>query len=135
MDTTIITRGPYETGGTSHELREAFLHHKKLAKPAHFREVRHQGIYGVFINLRFAALGETRRRPPLGPKDPLDVGVGLGVERDEFEFAVGLPLYDASGFEIDLRRYFILRRTGRDGLKPAAELLDKLAAEGLLTIY
>jgi hypothetical protein len=52
----------------------------------------------------------------------------VGVEGNQFEFAVGLPLYDAAGLVIDLRRYSVFGGLGRDGLRQASELLKQLAA-------
>jgi hypothetical protein len=49
------------------------------------------------------------------------------VPGDQFEFAVGLPLYDAAGCLIDLRRYSVLSGVARNALRPAAELLKQIA--------
>ena len=51
----------------------------------------------------------------------------VATESNQLEFAVGLPLYDAAGCVIDIRRYSVLSGIGRDGLKAAAEMLKRLA--------
>jgi hypothetical protein len=133
VDTIVFTVGTYEGAIAANELREAFLHHKKLPQTTDYTKVRQTGLYGVLIYLRltvrkvgrFAARKNTSNVVPL-PENPSDPVPGVGPENDQFEFAVGLPLYDAAGLVIDLRRYGVLGGIGRDVLKPAAELLKHL---------
>jgi hypothetical protein len=88
-------------------------------------KIRYDGFHGVLVNLR---LTPVRNRPPgISHESKSNVVREVGIENDRVEFAVGLPLYDAAGHVIDVRRYSLLGGIGRDGLKPAAELLKQLA--------
>jgi hypothetical protein len=137
VDTIVFTTGTYEGAVAANELREAFLQHKKLPKTTDYTNVRQQGFYGVLIRLtaparkldRFATrLRKNARNVVPLRKYPGDPVPGVGAGSDQFEFAVGLPLYDAAGFVIDLRRYSVLGGIGREGLKRAAELLKDARA-------
>jgi hypothetical protein len=125
VDTIIATTGPYGGAFAGHELREAFLHNKCLPKTTDYTKIRFEGLYGVLINLRLSRVRELGRFPGTLHKNASNRGVG--IETDQVGFAVGLPLYDAAGHVIDLRRYSVLGGIGRDGLKSAAELLNQLA--------
>jgi hypothetical protein len=117
VDTVVFTVGTYEGAIAANELREAFLHFKDLPKTTDYKNIRYQGFRGVLINLRLTPVRKLGRLPGTLHKN----------ESDQVGFAVGLPLYDAAGHVIDLRRYSLLSGIGRDGLKPAAELLKQLA--------
>jgi hypothetical protein len=121
-NTFVAADDAYEGVIAVNELRDAFLRHHKCPETTYDSKIRREGLYGVLVNLRLSGRG----RPPR-PQNTVDVVPGVGIESDQFEFAVGLPLYDAAGFVIDLRRYSVLTAIGRDGLKPAAELLKQLA--------
>jgi hypothetical protein len=123
IDTIVFTDTAYQGAVAGNELREAFFHHQKLTHAADLRRVRHQPLYGLLINLRLAPAGK-----PACRENASNLDSEVGVEDNQFEFAVGLPLYDAAGLIIDLRRYSVFGGLGRDGLKPAAELLKQLAA-------
>jgi hypothetical protein len=134
LDTIVFSADAYREAIAANELREAFLYHRKLPKTTDYTKVRQKGFYGILIKLRlttvrkldrFAPRKNARNVVPLC-KNPSDPVPGVGMESDQFEFAVGLPLYDAAGFVIDLRRYSVLGGIGRDGLKPAAELLKPM---------
>jgi hypothetical protein len=139
VDTIVFTTGTYEGAIAANELREAFLQHNKLPKTTDYTNVRQQGFYGVLIKLRLTAparkldrfaarLRKNARNVVSLRKYPGDPVPGVGAGSDQFEFAVGLPLYDAAGFIIDLRRYSVLGGIGREGLKRAAELLKNARA-------
>jgi hypothetical protein len=121
MNTFVAPDDTYEGAIASNELRDAFLRHQKSPETTYYSKIRHEGLYGVLINLRLAARDITSRS-----QNTLHAMPGVGIESDQFEFAVGLPLYDAGGHVIDLRRYSVFSAIGRDGLKSAAELLKPL---------
>jgi hypothetical protein len=112
MNTFVAPDDPYEGAIAISEVREAFLQHQKSRQTTFFSKIRDEGLYGVLVNLRLTTLR----------KNASNV-----VPGDQFEFAVGLPLYDAAGCVIDLRRYSVLSGVARDALKPAAELLKQIA--------
>jgi hypothetical protein len=131
VDTIAFATGTYREAIAANELREAFLHHRKLPKTTDYTKIRKKGFYGVLIKLRLIAvrkLGKNARNVVPLRKNPSAPVAGLGTQSDQFKFAVGLPLYDAAGFVIDLRRYSVLGGIGRDVLKPAAELLKDARA-------
>jgi len=127
IDTIILSNIAYQGAVAGNELREAFFRHQKLSGTTHLRRARQQPLFGVFINLRLAARSKSRAFPSAGGDGMRDAVSGAGVDDDQREFAVGLPLYDAAGFVIDLRRYTVLGGIGHEGLEPAAELLKQLA--------
>ena len=127
IDTIILSNIAYHGAVAGNELREAFFRHQRLTGTTHLRRARQQPLFGVFINLRLAARSKSRGFPSAGGDGTRDVVSGAGVEDDRCEFAVGLPLYDAAGFVIDLRRYTVLGGIAHEGLEPAAELLKQLA--------
>jgi hypothetical protein len=122
IDTIVFTNTGYQAAVAGNELREAFSRHQKLTQAAGLRRARHKPLYGLLINLRLATAGK-----PASRENANNVDSRVGVEGDQFEFAVGLPLYDAAGLVIDLRRYSVLGGIGRGGLKSATELLKRLA--------
>jgi len=131
VDTIVFTTGTYREAIAANELREAFLNHRKLPKTTDYTKIRQKGFYGVLIKLRLTAvrkLGKNARNVVPLRKNPSDPVAGVGTRSDQFEFAVGLTLYDAAGFVIDLRRYSVLGGIGRDVMKPAAELLKDVRA-------
>jgi hypothetical protein len=132
MNTIVISDAPYDGAVAFNELREALLHHKKLVEPVHLREFRHKGLYGVLVNLRLDALRKLGGHPTPLPEDPLNMSPGIRVDSYRLQFAIGLPLYDASGFVVDLRRYCMLRPIGGEWLKPTTELLNRLSLERAL---
>jgi len=132
MNTTVVSDAPYEGAVAFNELREALLHHKKHAEPLHLREFRPKGLYGVLVNLRLAALRKLGGHPTPLPEDPLNMSPGIRVDSYRLQFAIGLPLYDASGFVIDLRRYCMLRPIGGEWSKSTTELLNRLSLERAL---
>jgi hypothetical protein len=120
-NTFIAPDDPYEGAIAINEAREAFLQHQKSRQTTLFSKLRDEGLYGVLLNLTLTTLC----------KNASNV-----VREEQFEFAVGLPLYDAAGCVIDLRRYSVLSGAGRrrtaqtDGALAAAPQCILMGCDG-----
>src|SRR6266566_8337459 len=63
VDTIVFTIGAYQEAIAANELREAFLHHKRPPETADYTKMRHEGFYGVLINLRLTPVCRLGRFP------------------------------------------------------------------------
>lgn len=123
VDTIVITTGPHAGAFAGIELQEAILHNRGLPRTTDYTKIRFEGIYGVLINFRLTRGRESGRFQGTLQKNASNQDVAF--ESDQVEVAIGLPLYDAAGHVIDLRRYSVLGGIGRDGLRSAADLLNQ----------